>query len=145
MSYRFQNSVEVAVSREAAWDYWTTVKNWESDPAIEAIILDREFAPGSKGITRMKNGGEPIEWEIKSVSPGKAAVIEILLDRAVALFDWKFEAAGENNARFTQTITLDGENADDYLPMVGKEFEDGVRQGMAALARNMEKAIESQP
>jgi len=145
VSYRFQNSVEVTVNRAAAWNYWTAVRNWEADPAVEEVILDGEFAQGSKGITRTKASGAPIEWEIRSVSPGEAAVIEIQLDGAVTRFDWKFEAVSENSARFTQTITVEGINADRYLPMVGEEFEEGVRQGMTKLAKEMERAAESTP
>jgi len=66
-------------------------------------------------------------------------VIEIPLAGAVVSFAWSFESADENKARLTQVITLVGEKADDYLPMVGQGFEDGVRQGMARLAVEMEK------
>ena len=140
MSYQFRNSIEAKVSRQTAWDFWTMVKNWEFDPAVESIKLEGEFAEGSKGITKTKGGVEPIAWEIKSVTPGERAVIEIPLAGAVVSFAWSFESADENKARLTQVITLVGEKADDYLPMVGQGFEDGVRQGMATLAVEMEKA-----
>jgi len=140
MSYQFRNSIEAKVSRQTAWDFWTMVKNWEFDPAVESIKLEGEFAEGSKGITKTKGGVEPIAWEIKSVTPGERAVIEIPLAGAVVSFAWSFESADENKARLTQVITLVGEKADDYLPMVGQGFEDGVRQGMARLATEMEKA-----
>jgi len=140
MSYQFKHSVEASVGRQAAWEFWTTVKNWEFDPAVESIKLEGEFAEGSKGITKTKGGVEPIAWEIKSVTPGESAVIEIPLAGAAVRFAWSFESADENRTRFTQVITLDGEKADDYLPMVGQGFEDGVRQGMARLATEMEKA-----
>jgi hypothetical protein len=139
MSYQFRNSIEAKVSRQTAWDFWTMVKNWEFDPAVESIKLEGEFAEGSKGITKTKGGVEPIAWEIKSVTPGERAVIEIPLAGAVVSFAWSFESADENKARLTQVITLVGEKADDYLPMVGQGFEDGVRQGMARLAVEMEK------
>jgi len=140
MSYQFKHSVEASVGRQAAWEFWTTVKNWELDPAVESIKLDGEFAAGSKGVTQTKGGVGPLAWEIKSVTPGESAVIEMPLAGAVVSFAWSFESAGENRTRLTQVITLDGEKADDYLPMVGQRFEDGVRQGMARLAVEMEKA-----
>jgi len=140
MSYQFKHSVEASVGRQAAWEFWTTVKNWELDPAVESIELDGEFAAGSKGVTQTKGGVEPLAWKIKSVTPGESAVIEMPLAGAVVSFAWSFESTGENRTRLTQVITLDGEKADDYLPMVGQGFEDGVRQGMARLAVEMEKA-----
>ena len=67
-------------------------------------------------------------------------MIELPLVDAVVSFEWLFESLDGNRTKLTQVITLDGEKADDYLPMVGREFEDGVRQGMARLAAEMEKA-----
>ena len=140
MKYIFRNSVEAKVLRQAAWDFWSTVKNWESDPAVESIHLDGEFAAGSKGVTNTRGGAEPLMWEIKSVKPEESAMIELPLVDAVVSFEWLFESLDGNRTKLTQVITLDGEKADDYLPMVGREFEDGVRQGMARLAAEMEKA-----
>ena len=140
MSYQFKHSVETSVDCQAAWGFWTAVKNWESDPAVESIHLDGEFVAGSKGVTNTKGGAEPLTWEIKSVTAGESAMIELPLVGAVVSFAWSFESADENSTKLTQVITLDGEKADDYLPMVGQEFEDGVRQGMARLAAEMEKA-----
>jgi len=138
MSYQFRNSIEAKVSRQTAWDFWTMVKNWEFDPAVESIKLEGEFAEGSKGITKTKGGVEPIAWEIKSVTPGVSAVIEMPLAGAVVSFTWSFEPVDGNKSKLTQVITLVGEKADDYLPMVGQGFEDGVRQGMARLATEIE-------
>jgi len=139
MSYQFKHSVEARVGRRAAWDFWTTVKNWESDPAVESIHLDGEFVTGSKGVTNTRGGVEPLSWEIKSVTPVESAVIELPLAGAIVSFAWSFQSLDGNVTKLTQIITLDGGKADDYLPMVGQEFEHGVRQGMARLAAEMEK------
>ena len=137
MNYQFQHSVQAGVGRQAAWDFWTNVDNWALDPAVESVTLDGEFAAGSEGTTHTKGGPEPIKWKMTSVTPGTEAVIEIPLPGAVVRFEWKFEEVNSKRTTLTQKITLNGEKVEDYMPMVGQDFENGVRQGMAKLAAEM--------
>ncbi len=75
MAYQFQHSVEVGVSQEAAWRFWTNVENWTLDVAIEWVKLDGFFQAGVQGTTKTR-GADLVQWEIAEVSKGESAVIE---------------------------------------------------------------------
>ncbi len=54
MAYEFQHSVEVDVSRKAAWRFWTNVENWVLDGDVEWVKLDGPFQAGAHGTTKNK-------------------------------------------------------------------------------------------
>jgi hypothetical protein len=138
MAYQFQHSVEVGVSQEAAWRFWTNVENWTLDVAIEWVKLDGFFQAGVQGTTKTR-GADLVQWEIAEVSEGESAVIEIPMPEAAARFVWKFEELAEERTRLTQQITLSGEQVDMYVAQMGEGFEQGVRQGMEKLSKEMER------
>jgi Polyketide cyclase / dehydrase and lipid transport len=138
--YQFQHSVDAAVSREAAWRFWTNVNNWTLDSDIEWVWLEGGFCPGSKGTTKTKSS-DLVQWRIAEVIEGKSAVIEIALPGAEASFAWKFEDLPETKTRLTQTITFSGEQADNFATQMSNGFEQGIRQGMQKVAEAMERSV----
>jgi len=141
MAYQFQHSVEVSVSREASWRFWTNVGNWVLDADIEWVELDGRFQPGAEGTTKTR-GAELVRWRIAEVSEGKAATIEIPMPGATARFAWRFEALSEERSRLTQQITLSGVQADMYTAQLGDGFEQGIRQGMKKLSQEIERSAD---
>lgn len=139
MAYQFQHSIEVGVSKEVAWRFWTNVENWALDAAIESVNLDGSFTSGAKGTTMMK-GADVVQWEIAEVNEGERAVIEIKMPGTVARFTWKFEELRGEKTRLLQEITLSGEQAEMYAGQMGAGFEQGIREGMTKLAQEMERA-----
>lgn len=124
MANQFQHSVEVGVSQEAAWSFWTNVGNWTLDAAIEWILLDGLFQAGAQGTTKTR-GADLVQWEIAEMSEGERAVIEIPMPGATARFAWKFEELAEERTRLTQQITLSGDQAEMYAAQMGEGFEPG--------------------
>jgi hypothetical protein len=105
---RLEHSIEVEVSPAFAWSWRTDIKNWDDPPA--QFELDGPFAQGSWGTTRLP-GQEPIRWQLRDVRPGASFIIEMLLDRAVLSFEWRFDALSDRRTRITQRIVLFGDNA----------------------------------
>ena len=90
--WSFEHSVECAASVDAAWAFWTDVRNWAIDADVERIEIDGAFATGTRARTFSKSSGK-IEWQLAEVDPGRA-VIETPLDGAMARSVWTFEPAG---------------------------------------------------
>lgn len=139
MAYDFQHSVEVSVSREAAWRFWTNVSNWLIDAGIASVTLDGPFQPGGKGTTKTKDA-QLVQWQIVEVTEGQSAVIEIPMPGATLRFAWKFEELSESLARLTQQITLVGDQADTYVAQLGDKFEENIQAGMKKLSQEIERA-----
>ena len=140
MAYQFQHSVEVGVSREAAWRFWTNVGNWLLDAAVEWVKLGGPFQPGSKGTTKTKDA-QLVQWQIAEVSEGESALIEIPMPGATARFAWNLDELAEEKTRLTQLITLSGEQADVIMAQMTEGFEQNIREGMKKLSDEMERSV----
>jgi hypothetical protein len=55
-AWEITHTVETSASPGFAWNYWTSVANWDDPPA--EFALEGPFAAGSQGITRLP-GQEP--------------------------------------------------------------------------------------
>jgi hypothetical protein len=135
--WRFQFSVDCAVSPEFAWQYWTTVENWALDLDVESISLDGPFAAGAHGVTMSKSAGRII-WRIADVQPGKA-ILEFPAPGAIATFTWTFTDLG-NCTRITQQASLAGPEATKYIDSFCPSLEQGIPEGMRKLCEAMQAA-----
>lgn len=132
-AWSFEHSVETTAGRVAAWRFWSDVANWaEVDPAVEWVRLDGTFATGTTGVTKPVDQ-EEIHWRLAQVVAGEIAVVEILMAGAALRFTMRFEDKPGGGTRMTQTVTLDGERAADYIAAV-EELKEGMPVGMAKLA-----------
>jgi Polyketide cyclase / dehydrase and lipid transport len=140
MKWKFAYTVECAVSRAFAWQFWSNIENWAYDPSIESVTLDGPFATGTRGVTRSR-GFDPIDWQLIEVEDGHRAVIGIELPGAVMRFHWRFEELPDATTRITEEATLDGDGAADYMDAAA-EFEKGIPDGMRKLADVISKAAD---
>jgi hypothetical protein len=129
--------VQARVSWMQAWAFWTDVSHWTLDRSVEWVRLDGPFAAGTNGLTKPRDA-EPIRWRIQDATPGRAT-IEIELPGAVVRFEWRMVAAGEET-RITQSVTLSGARAEDYVALAESQLKSGIPEGMRTLAEAMEKA-----
>src|SRR3954451_23769859 len=88
IALRLECSVEADVPPEFAWQFRTEVSNWNDPPA--RFTLDGPFEAGSFGTTELP-GQTPLRWQIKEVRSCKSFLIEMQLDRAMLVFEWKFD------------------------------------------------------
>src|SRR5262249_42291161 len=88
--WKFEHTVKVRASRDAAWAYWSNVANWvEVDPAVEWARIDGAFETGSRGET--KPIGAPANvWTLADVEAGRRAVIAMSVPGAEVRFAWSF-------------------------------------------------------
>ena len=141
--WSFEHSVECAVDRTFAWQFWTNVKNWTVvDPAVEAVTLDGGFVAGTTGTTKPVNM-EPVNWQLAEVQDGESALVEIPAPGATAKFQWTFADAGSGGTRITQQASIEGERADDYAEF-GRGLEMGIPPGMQRLADAIEQAAKQE-
>ena len=74
------------------------------------------------------------------LQPESAATIEIPVDGAVMVFEWRFDSVGEGMTLLTQRIVLHGENARSYLGYA-KTLEENLPLGMRKMASAIERAL----
>jgi hypothetical protein len=129
--WEMTHSIETEASLDLAWNYWTTVANWDDPPAH--FELDGPFTAGSRGITRIP-GQEPMNWLIREVNPGHSATIELQLDGAVLSFNWQFDFVTSGRTRLSQRVLLQGENAAAFRAQVESTFASNLPAGMKKLA-----------
>ena len=67
-------------------------------------------------------------------------VLEMTLDRAALLFEWRFERRSGGGTRLTQRVALSGENAVAYLAQVQSVFTSSLAPGMCRIAAAIERA-----
>jgi hypothetical protein len=142
MSWELAHSVEADVTVPLAWNFWTTVSNWDDPPA--AFVLDGPFGEGVTGQTLLP-GQAPLRWRVRDVLPGRSATIEMPLDRATLSFTWSFEAVGDRRTKLTQRIVLAGENAASYRSQVEEGFAPNLPVGMQRIAAAMENVARGNP
>jgi hypothetical protein len=131
IAWEMTYSVETDASPAFAWNYWTTIANWDDPPA--EFELDGPFASGSRGTTRLP-GQEPLHWLIRDVSPPQAATITLELRGAALSFHWRFEGLPDGRTRITQRVALQGENAGAYVSQVESTFPSTLPGGMNKIA-----------
>ena len=143
-TWKFEHSVECPVSRDFAWQFWTDISNWPVvDSSVESVQLDGPFATGARGITKPRDL-PPVEWQIIEVQDRSIARIEIPAPGAVLKSFWRFEDSTTAGSRMTQTVSLEGERAGEYVKQVGPELENGIPQTMRRLAEEMTRAANKQ-
>jgi hypothetical protein len=108
IAWKTSHSIETRASAEFAWQYWTDVKNWDDPPA--RFEFSGPLVAGARGLTHLP-GQPPIEWFVREVKRGTAAMVEIPVAGAAMRFEWRFEPVGEGLTLLTQRIVLHGENA----------------------------------
>jgi hypothetical protein len=141
--WEFEHSVETAARREFAWKFWTNVDNWVLDTSVEWVRLSGQFATGSEGATKSP-GLDPMNWILREVIPQQQATIEMPLDGATLLFEWRFEDTEPGGTLITQRVSFTGEKADSFAERVAPAFEAGIPQGMQRLAVEVELAEETE-
>jgi hypothetical protein len=135
--WRFEFSIECAVSRDFAWSFWTDVRNWALDADVESVTLEGEFVAGASGHTISRSSG-PIDWRIAEVEPGRA-VLEFPAPGALASFVWTFEDSA-TGTEISQEASLSGPEAQRYAETFGPLLEKGIPGGMRKLCEAMETA-----
>jgi hypothetical protein len=134
IAYELAHSVDVDVPLSFAWTWRTDVRNWNDPPA--RFELDGAFTSGSWGTTILP-GQEPLRWHIRDVQPDTSFSIEMALDGAVLVFEWRFDAPSDHQTRVTQRIVLSGRNGDAYVAQVRANFESTLAAGMKRIADAM--------
>jgi hypothetical protein len=132
--WHVEHTVEVGVSADFAWRFWTNVSNWDDPPA--EFVLDGPFVAGSIGMTLLP-GRDPLQWRIHHVLPGRSATIEMELDRATLSFTWRFDAVSDRQSYLTQRVVLSGDNAAAYTEQVRAGFGSTLPGGMNRVAAAM--------
>ena len=133
-TYTFEYGIECPVTREFAWQFWSTVSNWALDSDVESVELNGLFASGSCGVTVSRSSGR-IEWKLRNVQPEKSAIVEISVPGAKAQFEMIFEDSGEAT-RITQRVRIEGKNA----LVLGQALQQGIPEGMKKLCTKMAEA-----
>ena len=131
--WRFEHAVDAKAPLESAWAFWTDVSNWTLDTSVEWVKLDGPFAAGTSGTTKPR-GGEPLQWRIQHASLGEA-LIEMELTGAVVQFKWRFARAGSGLTAISQSVTLSGPKAEDYVGVAESQLAAGIPEGMRMLAQ----------
>ena len=130
-------SVEADVSPAFAWRFRTDVANWNDPPA--RFALDGAFEAGSCGTTLLP-GREPLHWRIREVRPGKSFALEMQLEQAILVFEWRFDELPGHRTKLTQEIVLSGDNARAYAAEVEAGFGPNLEDGMRRIAAEMAAA-----
>jgi Polyketide cyclase / dehydrase and lipid transport len=137
IALRLKCSVEADVTTAYAWQFRSDISNWNDPPA--RFTLDGPFEAGAYGATEIP-GQAPLRWQITEVRPGTSFVIEMQLDRAMLVFEWRFDESPEGKTILTQEIVLSGENAAMYAPQVEAGFGSNLEAGMKRIAAEMAAA-----
>lgn len=137
IALQLRYSVEADVSPAFAWRFRTDVANWNDPPA--RFALDGPFEVGSCGTTLLP-GQAPLHWRISKVSPAKSFVLEMQLDQAMLVFEWRFDELPGHRTKLTQEIVLSGDKARVYAAEVEAGFGPNLAAGMQRIAAEMAAA-----
>jgi hypothetical protein len=74
------------------------------------------------------------------VRPIESYTIEFSLERATLSFVWRFKEIADDGTRLTQGISLEGENASEYLVGIQQAFTSGLATGMTRIATAIDRA-----
>ena len=138
-AWRFEHTIEVRATRNAAWSFWSNMTNWAVvDPGVEWARLDGPFVAGTRGETKPVNA-PTTQWILSEVEPEKRAVIEMEIPGAVLRFIWTFQDIKSGGATLTQALELSGENTGQYMAVM-RQLEQNVPAGMAKLAAAIDRS-----
>jgi Polyketide cyclase / dehydrase and lipid transport len=137
LAWEIAHSVDAKASLAFVWTYMTNVANWDDPPA--KFELDGPFTAGSLGTTCIP-GQEPLHWRLREINPMESYTLEMTLDRATLLFEWRFEGRSDGGTRLTQHIVLSGENAAAHVAQVRAAFTSSLAAGMHRIAAAVERA-----
>jgi len=138
MSWELKHSVIANADRQTVWAWHSNVDNWarfEGD-AVESITIDGPFQSGARITTKMP-GQEPRYSTLTEVEPPGGSIIQMELPDAVLRFAWTFEELSDGQTRLTQHITLEGPNAEAFVPMMEEFFAPNVGKGMERIAEEI--------
>lgn len=142
IEWEFLHSVDCRATSHFAWLYWTKVSNWAAvDPAIDRVTIDGGFVAGARGET-ITSAKERVDWVVGEVMDGSTARIDFPAPGAVLSAKWAFTTTQSGGCRVTQHLSLSGNNAQEYLPMISSEMERGVPAGMTSLAAAIDAAFD---
>lgn len=137
--WKFEHSVGVKASREAAWAFWSNVENWSAiDPGVEWARIDGAFQAGSRGETKPV-GAPSNAWQLAEVDAGRRAVIELLVPGAEVRFRWSFDDQGDGGTVLTQVVEVAGDTAEKN-PEAIDALAAGIPHGMQKLAAAIDRA-----
>ena len=135
--WKFEHTVRVRASREAAWAYWSNVANWvEVDPAVEWARIDGAFETGSRGETK-PIGAPANAWTLADVEAGRRAVIAMRVPGAEVRFAWSFGDGPDAGVVLTQVVEVLG---DDLKPFA--EALDAMAVGIPPAMLKLATAID---
>ena len=140
IALQLKYSVEADVSPAFAWRFRTDVANWNDPPA--RFALDGPFEVGSCGTTLLP-GQAPLHWRISEVRPAQSFALEMKLDQAMLVFEWRFDELPGHRTKLTQEIVLSGDNARAYAAEVEAGFGPNLADGMRRIAAEMAAAENS--
>lgn len=129
-----EHSIEVPVSVGAAWRFRTDIATWQDPPAVFA--LEGPFVDGARGTTSFPDQPS-LCWRIRAVNPEHAFDIEMELDGAVLIAEWRFEALANNRTKLTQRLALSGPRASSFRDQLRSGFGQTLADGMQRIARQM--------
>lgn len=140
IAWETAHSVDLRASLPFAWAYMTNAANWSDPPSI--FEIEGPFEAGTWGTT-LAPGQEPRRWQLTKVSPHESYVIEMPLDGAAVVFEWRYCSLDTGGTRLTQHITLTGENAGAYVEALREAFAASLAAGMTRIASAIEVAAEA--
>ena len=100
------------------------------------FALEGPFVDGAHGTTSFPEQ-PPLSWRIRGVNPEQAFDIEMELDGAVLVAEWRFEALANSRTKLTQRLALSGPRASAYRDQVRSGFGTTLAEGMKRIARQM--------
>src|SRR5262249_18717516 len=119
MSWELKHSVVANADRGTAWRFLTDITNITrlQGESGESVTLDGPYQAGTRGTTKMR-GQEPRHWTLAEVLPPERTVTEIELPGAVVRITWTFEEIAGDRTRLSQHMTLEGPDAETYVPIM---------------------------
>ena len=85
--------------------------------------------------------GQPeLRWTLTHVRPGESFAIELPLEGATAIFEWRFDPIDDEHTRMTQCIGVSGDSAPAYVEQIRAGFSGTLAAGMARIAAMIEHA-----
>ena len=141
VAWQLEHAVDANASLPFVWAWRADITTWDDPPA--RFELDGPFVTGAEGKTTLP-GQAPLRWVLRDVRPNESFLIEMPLDRAAFLCEWRFDAIDDRRTRLTQRIGVAGENAAAYADQVRTAFGATLVDGMARLVGAIEDGAPSQ-
>jgi hypothetical protein len=141
--WQLEESVDATASPAVAFRYWTNPDNMAADPGIERVETDGPYRRGMRGTTHLTGGGTT-EWVVADIDPERCVVIDMTLRDATLRIELRFESRNGGGSVITQSMSLFGANAAEYLDAVRAGFESSLGDGMRAVRDRIDADAESQ-